>query len=130
MEEATDVGRIRGDPTGAPHDLTHAFAGPGLPAKPLRLRPRVYERRRLGELVWRELGGSAWGRMATQSFLHSFRTSSREPLAHCSRCDPERGSDLCLFPARFFELPGASPPSLAPVQPGVLSFHRPSILPF
>jgi len=46
-----------------------------------------------------------------------------KPLAHRPRRHPQRGGDVLLFPARCFALPGASPPSFAPVQPGFLAFH-------
>jgi hypothetical protein len=39
------------------------------------------------------------------------------------------GGDVLLFPARFFALPGASPPSFASVQPGFLAFHGLSLPP-
>ena len=65
--------------------------------------------------------------MRPEAFLDPLRMCSSQPLTHRSRRDPERGGDSMLFPARFFELPGASPPSFAPVQPGFLGIHRPNI---
>jgi hypothetical protein len=118
MEEAADVRRIIGDPKGASDDLADSFACPDLPAKPVCFRPTIQERRHLGELVRRELGGGARGRMTTQSFLNPFDMRSPEPLTHRSRRHPKGSRDVLLFPVRLFELPGASPPSFAPVQPG------------
>src|SRR5262249_40720911 len=40
---------------------------------------------------------------------------------------PRRDGDILLLPARLFELPGASPPSFAPVQPGRLGIHGASV---
>ena len=50
-----------------------------------------------------------------------------EPLAHRPLGHPQRSGDVLLFPALLFQLPGASPPSFAPVQPGFLGIHRPNI---
>jgi hypothetical protein len=52
-----------------------------------------------------------------------------EPLTDSARRDPECGGDIVLFPALFFQLPGASPPSFTPVQPGCLGLHDDSLSP-
>jgi hypothetical protein len=38
-----------------------------------------------------------------------------EPLAHCSLCHAECGSDVLLFPSVFTPFPGAHPSSFAPL---------------
>ena len=118
---------IIGDPKGASDHLADPLARPDLPAKPVRFRPTVQERRQLGELLGVSLGagpGAGWRRSPSST------PSARARASHwltAPRRHPERGGDVLLFPARFFELPGASPPSFAPVQPGFLGFHRPNL---
>jgi hypothetical protein len=53
-----------------------------------------------------------------QPFLDPVRARPRQPLTDRSRRDAQGGGDLRLFPACLFQLPGASPPYFAPVQPG------------
>src|SRR5260221_428242 len=74
-----------------------------------------------------ELGDGARRWMRSQTFLDACAASACQPLAHRPRRDPEGGSDRGLFPARFFQLPSASPPSFAPVQPGFGGLHGSSI---
>jgi len=79
----------------------------------------VQHSRQLGTLRGGKLRRAARGRMRPPSFRDPFGTGPRQPLAHCSRCDSQGGGDRGLFPAQLFQLPGASPPSFAPVQPGL-----------
>ena len=46
-----------------------------------------------------------------------------EPLADSSSGDSQRGGDILLFPALLLQLPGASPPYFAPVEPGLFRAH-------
>src|SRR5262249_61935594 len=104
-------------------------ARPCLPAKAIRFCPTVQERGQLRQLLWRELGRRPRRWAPPQSFLSSLCPRPGEPLAHGSTAHPESGGDVLLFPALFFELPGASPPSFAPVQPGFLRSHRLTLSP-
>ncbi len=118
---------IIGDPKGAPDDLADPLARPDLAPKAIRLRSTVQQGGQLDQLLGRELGDGARRWMRSQTFLDAFAASACQPLAHRPRRDPEGGSDRGLFPARFFQLPSASPPSFAPVQPGFGGLHGSSI---
>jgi hypothetical protein len=97
------------------------------PRKPEAAAPRS---RRVGSSA-RSSGVSFGGRpeagCARSPPLQPFHTSARQPLAHRSSPAPQGGSDLRVLPARWSQLPGASPPSFAPVQSGFAGFHRPSL---
>src|SRR5260221_647909 len=115
-----------GDANGAPNDLGHPPAGPHLAAEPVRLRPPLHQGRQLGELLGCEPGLAPGGGMAPQR-LHPLLPAPLEPLADGARGHPECGSDVLLFPALLFQLPSASPPSLAPVELRALRLHGASI---
>ena len=119
--------RIIADPKGAPDDLTNPLTRPHLAPKAIGLRSTVQESGQLGELLGRELRGRARRGMRPQPFLDAFTASPLQPLAHRPRRDPQGSRDRSLFPAQFFQLPSAPPPSFAPVQPCYCGLHGPTI---
>jgi len=127
MQHAADMGGIIGHPTGVSDHLNDPLARPHLAPKAVGRGSTVEQGRQLGTLFGGELWRTARGRMRPQPFLHPFHSRPRQPLAHGSRRDAQSGGDLCLFPARLFQLPGASPPSFTPVQPGLCGLHDPSL---
>jgi hypothetical protein len=67
--------------------------------------------------------GAGWRRSPSPPPL----ASALEPLADRPRRHPQRGGDILLFPALLLQLPGASPPSFAPVELGRLGAHAASV---
>lgn len=65
--------------------------------------------------------------MAAQAVLDAVLTRPLEPLAHSTRRHPEGSGDVLLFPALLFQLPGAPPPSLAPVGLNGFAAHPASV---
>src|SRR5260370_1449413 len=82
--------------------------------------------RDLGELLGGEPRLAARGGMAPQR-LDPLLPGLLEPLADRSTGYPQCSGDVLLLPALLFQLPGASPPSLAPVELGRLRLHAASI---
>src|SRR5258708_36822690 len=76
-----------------------------------------------GELLGGESRLPTRGEMAAQP-LHSPLAPPPEPLADGARCHAEGGGDVLLFPVLLLQLPGAPPPSFAPVELGRLRAHR------
>jgi hypothetical protein len=118
MQQTADMRGIIGHPKGAPDHFTDPLARPDLAPKAIRLGSTVEQGGQLSTLFGGELRRAARGGMRPQPFLDPVRASPRQPLADRSRRDSQGGGDLRLFPACLFQLPGASPPSFAPVQPG------------
>jgi len=118
VQQTSDMGRIIGDAKGAADHLTDPLARPDLAPKAIGLGSTIQQGGQLGTLFGGQLRWAPRGWMRPQSLLHPFHTSARQPLAHGSSRDPQGGSDLRVFPARLSQLPGASPPSFAPVQSG------------
>src|SRR5437588_5288786 len=122
--------RMVGHVKGAADNLGDPPAGPELAAKPVGLCPALQQGGELGQLFRRESRLPARRRMAPQpldALLDALLAPTREPLADGARRDPERGGDVLLFPAVLLQLPGASPPSFAPVQLGRLRAHGVSV---
>ena len=128
VQEPTHMRRMVFHAIGAANDLRHALAGPDLPAEPIRLGPCFQERGNLRQLLSREswLPTRRW--MAPEP-LHAVLAPALEPLAHRPRRHPHCGSDVLLFPALLLQLPGASPPSFAPVELGRLGAPAASVAP-
>src|SRR5260370_18583663 len=61
--------------------------------------------------------------------VHALLASPLEPLADGAGRDSEGRGDVLLFPAVFFQLPGALSPSLAPVELRRLRAHATSVAP-
>jgi hypothetical protein len=129
VEQPADVGGMVGDAKGAPDHLRHPLAGPHLAAEAVRLWPPLQEGRQLGALLQREPRLAARCGMAAQR-LHPLLPCPLEPLADRASGHPQRGGDVLLLPALFFQLPGASPSPLAPVELWGLRFHGASIASF
>jgi hypothetical protein len=64
--------------------------------------------------------------VASQPF-HALLAPPLEPLADGAGRHAECGSDILLFPALRFQLLGALPPPLAPVELGLLRAHAASL---
>src|SRR5258708_6964075 len=95
----------------------------------VRLRSMGEQGRHLGALLGAQLGLRSRRGMAPQR-LDARLPCPLQPLADRACGHPECGGDLLLFPALLLQLPGASPPSLAPVELGGLRLHSASIAPF
>ncbi len=129
MQPPADVRRVRGDAERAPDDRGDPLARPHLATQAVRLRPALQERGQLGHL----LGGAP--RLPTRRGMASpprdaLFACPLEPLTDRARRHAQRGGDVLLFPALLFALPGASPPSLAPVELGRLRAHDASLASF
>jgi hypothetical protein len=112
--------------------LRHPLARPDLAAEAVRLGPRFQQRRELRRELRHLLGAQPWlptGRGMAAQPLHALLASALEPLAHGSRRHAEGRGDVLLFPALLFQLPGASPPSFAPVELRRLRAHTTSVAP-
>jgi hypothetical protein len=111
-------------PSAADH-LGPPLAGTALPTKPISLWPQRQQNWQVGHLPGSELGRGTRHWMAPQG-LHVVGLCPFAPLADRSRRDPQRGGGGALYPALQLELPGASPPSFAPVEPRLLRSHAAS----
>jgi hypothetical protein len=122
MQEPTDMGWMVGNAPRAPDDLGYALAGPDVPTEAVRFRTAFQERWQLSKLLNREARLPTKCGMASQA-LQALLASPLEPLTDGTGCDPEGCGDALLLPALLFQLPGASPPSFAPVELGCLCAH-------
>lgn len=111
------MGRMIGDAERAVDDLGDPLAGPDLTTKAVGLGPALQQGRELGQLCGAEFGSGTWDRMPPQP-LHALLAPPFEPLADGAWRHPERGGDILLLPALLLQLPGAPPPSFAPVELG------------
>lgn len=127
MQQPADVRWVVADAEAAPDHDGYPLARPDLSTEAKCLRPARQERRELGPLRGREFGSPPRRRAAAQRLHAAALTGALEPLADRSRRHAQRGGDVLLFPALLFEFPGASPPSLAPVERGLLRTHGTSI---
>ena len=118
MQQTADMRGSIGHLKGAPDHFTDPLARPDLAPKAIRLGSTVEQGGQLRTLFGGELRRAARGGMCAQPFLDPIRASPCQPLADRSRRDSQGGRDVLLFPARLFQLPSASPPPFAPVQPG------------
>src|SRR5262249_49766726 len=127
MQQPADMRRVVVDTERASNHLRHALARPDLPAEAVCFWPALHERGELRQLFGAEprLPTSTW--MAAQPVLYPMFACPLEPLAHRTRRPSEGSGDLLLFPARLLQLPGASPPSLAPVEPDGFAAHPASV---
>jgi hypothetical protein len=123
MPQPTDVGGMGGDAKRAADDGGDPPAGPDRAAEAVGLCPALPQGGELGQLRGGELGGRTGGGMAPQG-RYALLVPALEPLADRSRRHPPCGGAVLLFPTRFLQLPGAAPPSFAPVElRGLLRAH-------
>lgn len=126
VQQPADVGWVVRDAKRAPDHVGHPPAGPDLATKAVGFRSLCEELRQLGDLLGGEPRLATWSGMAPQA-LDALLPGPFEPLADGARRHPERGGDVLLLPALFFQLPSASPPPFAPVEPGFLCAHGASV---
>jgi hypothetical protein len=126
VQQPTNVGWVVRDTEGASDHLGHPPAGPDLATESVCFRSWHEQRRQLSKLLAGEPRLATWSGMAPQR-LDTLVARSLKPLADRARRHSQRGGDVLLCPAVLFELPGASPPSFAPVELGFFRAHGASL---